>query len=193
MNRLRKTWMRQMMKRDLRIPDASLIANLEHNVTFLASTSIAVLAGLLAALTGTETIQAVLLDVPFYRESSAFLLHIKFFVLILIYVYAFFTFSWSMRQYGFATVVIGAAPSSEEAKVDPENADQYIYVSAKIIDLAAHTYNYGLRAFYYSLAVLAWFVNVYFFMFASTLVVLVLYLREFHSRPLQQFRTLKLD
>ena len=190
MNRLRKRWMEQMIKRDMRVPDASLIANLERNVTFLASTSLVILAGLLTALAATETIESVLLDVPFYRETSTFLLHIKFFVLILVYVYAFFTFSWSMRQYGFATVMMGAAPLPEEAEEKPKNSEEYIRISAKVIDLAAHTYNYGLRAYYYSLAILAWFVNVWFFIAASTLVVLVLYIREFHSKPLVHLREL---
>jgi uncharacterized membrane protein len=191
MNRLRKQWMSQLVKRDMRMPDAALIANLERNVTFLASSSILVLAGLLTALASTEKIQEVLIDVPFYMESSSFLLHIKFFVLILIYAYAFFTFSWSMRQYGFASVVIGSAPLKEEVEEDEGCAEDFIRVSAKVIDLAAHTYNYGLRAYYFSLSVLAWFVNVWLFIAASTLVVVVLYLREFHSRPLRELRALK--
>ena len=82
MNQLRRRWMEQMIKRDMRVPDASLISNLERNVTFLASTSLLILAGLLTALAATDTIAAVLEDVPFYRESSPFLIHIKFFILI---------------------------------------------------------------------------------------------------------------
>ncbi|MGH1485450.1 MAG: DUF599 domain-containing protein [Cellvibrionaceae bacterium] len=191
MNHLRKQWMNQLIKRDMRIPDAALIANLERNVTFLASSSILVLAGLLTALASTDKIQAVLVDVPFHMGSTSFLLHIKFFVLILIYAYAFFTFSWSMRQYGFATVVIGAAPLKEEVEEDPDCAKDFIRASAKVIDMAAHTYNYGLRAYYFSLSVLAWFINVWFFVAASTLVVIVLYLREFHSRPLRELRLLQ--
>lgn len=193
MNRLRKRWMEQMVKREMRVPDASLISNLERNVTFLASTSMVILAGLLTALAATDKIQSVLIDIPFYAETSIFLINIKFFVLILIYTYAFFTFSWSMRQYGFATVVMGAAPLPEEAKADPETTAEYIHVVSKAIDMAAHTYNYGLRAFYYSLAVLAWFVNVWFFITASTLVVVVLYTREFHSKPLKKLRLLRWD
>ncbi len=189
MNRLRKRWMEQLLKREVRIPDAALIANLERNVTFLASTSMLILAGLLTALAATEQIQAVLVDVPFYVMTSPLLMHFKLFVLIIIYAYAFFTFSWSMRQYGFATVVIGAAPLFDDP-IDDETRETFIQVSAKVSDLAAHTYNYGLRAFYFSLPVLAWFVNDWVFMFSSTLVVIVLYLREFHSRPLQELRKL---
>ena len=85
MNRLRKRWMEQLVKREVRIPDAALIAGLERNVTFLASSSMLILAGLLTALAATDQIQAVLVEVPFYMESSSFLLHLKIFILILIY------------------------------------------------------------------------------------------------------------
>ena len=191
MNNLRKRWMRQMVQRELRIPDVAMIANLERNVTFLASTSMLILAALLTALAATDKMQSVLVQLPFYRDSSLFLLQLKIFILIIIYVYAFFTLSWSMRQYGFATVVLGSAPLPKEAKQDQQATEIFIRATAKIIDLAAHTYNRGLRAYYYSLAVLTWFVNVWFFIATSTLIVLILYVREFHSRPLRELRLLQ--
>lgn len=190
MNQLRKRWMSKLVQRDVRIPDAALIANLERNVTFLASSSMLILAGLLTSLAATDKIQTVLLEVPFYIETPQFLMHLKLFTLIIIYAYAFFTFSWSMRQYGFAMVLIGSAPLDQEAAEDKEGTEKFIRVSAKVIDLAAHTYNYGLRAYYFSLSALAWFINGWLFIGASTLVVVVLYLREFHSRPLRELRTL---
>ena len=50
MHQFRIAWMREMMGRDNRVPDASIIANLERNVSFMASTSILILAGLVTAL-----------------------------------------------------------------------------------------------------------------------------------------------
>jgi uncharacterized membrane protein len=191
MGKLRKEWVREMLQRELRMADAALIANLERNVTFLASSSMLILAGLLTTLVATEKLQSVLLEIPFHISSSSFLIHLKIMVLIIIYVYAFFTFTWSIRQYGFVAVAIGAAPSMEEVENNPEKADIYVRSTSKVIDLAAHTYNYGLRAFYFSLSVLAWFVNAWFFIFASTLVLIVLYGREFHSRPLKELQRLE--
>jgi uncharacterized membrane protein len=191
MGKLRKEWVRELMHRELRMADAALIANLERNVTFLASSSMLILAGLLTTLVATEKLQMVLVEVPFYIESSSFLLHLKLMVLIIIYVYAFFTFTWSMRQYGFVAVTVGAAPSIAEVKAFPEKAEIYVRSTSKVIDLAAHTYNYGLRAFYFSLSVLAWFINAWLFIFASTLVLIVLYAREFHSRPLKELQRLE--
>lgn len=190
MNRLRKDWMREMISRDLRVADAALISNLERNVAFLASSSVFVLVGLITALAATTHIESLLVEFPFYQPTSTKVLHFKMLVLVLIYVYTFFTFSWSMRQYGFATVVMGAAPPPEKTVSDEAVAEQYIRSAAKVIDLAGHTYNSGLRAYYYSLAVLPWFINPWLFIISSTLTVIVLYGREFHSRPLEQLRHL---
>ena len=98
-----------------------------------------------------------------------------------------------MRQYGFATVVLGAAPPPEKIVREKETTEQYILSAAKVIDLAGHTYNSGLRAYYYSLAVLPWFINPWLFIISTTLTVIVLYQREFHSRPLQQLQHLQTD
>jgi uncharacterized membrane protein len=43
----------------------------------------------------------------------------------------------------------------------------------------------GLRSYYYSLALLMWFIHPYAFMAASAAVVAVLYRREFRSRTLK--------
>lgn len=191
MNNLRMRWMIQLSKRDVRIPDAAIIANLERSVTFLASSSMLIIAGLLTAITATDELSEVLVDIPFYDYSTSYMLHLKFFVLLLIFVYAFFTFSWSMRQYGFASVVIGAAPMPEDLlTMDEKEVEQFHRSSSKVIDLAAHTYNYGLRAYYFSLSVMAWFVNSWLFIAASTVIVVILYFREFHSKPLHHLTQL---
>jgi uncharacterized membrane protein len=42
-----------------------------------------------------------------------------------------------------------------------------------------------LRAYYFSLAALGWFVHPWVFVTATTLVTVVLYLREHHSRTMK--------
>ena len=50
---------------------------------------------------------------------------------------------------------------------------------------ASKDFNQGLRAYYFSLATLAWFVSPWLFMAATTVVVVVLYTREYGSRVLR--------
>ncbi|MEE3119073.1 MAG: DUF599 family protein, partial [Pseudomonadota bacterium] len=49
-------------------------------------------------------------------------------------------------------------------------------------------FNLGLRSYYYALAVVGWFIHPVAFMAASTLVVVVLYRREFCSDALGALR-----
>jgi len=190
LNHQRLQWMEQVIEREHRIMDATLVANLERNTSFLASTSILVLAGLLTALGIVGNIADMLESLPFYqpRENSLLWLHLKLLILVVIYVYAFFALTWSLRQYGFASVMIGSAPSPAKAMEYPELKAKYMYASSKVIDMAGHSYNYGLRAYYFSLAVLPWFISPWLFMASTSLVIAVLYTREFHSRPFKIIR-----
>lgn len=181
----RKNWMRSMLKRDNRISDAALLSNLERNASFLASTSIFVIAGIFTLLASADKVLDMVLTIPGVPASTTTLqLQFKILLLLMVHVYAFFTFTWSMRQYGFCAILLGAAPVEGDPSAEGAAAEDYIRNVAKVIDLAGISYNHGLRAFYFSLAVLAWLLNDYVFVSAVAAVVFILYRREFHSRTL---------
>src|SRR5690606_41250626 len=50
--------------------------------------------------------------------------------------------------------------------------------------MAAHSFNLGLRSYYFALAMLSWFINPWVFMAITAGVVYVLYRREFKSEVL---------
>lgn len=180
----RKNWMIEMLSRENRIADTALIASLERNVSFLASTSILIIAGFVTIMASIDKVYITITALPFANESmSAHQLQLKIILLLVIYVYAFFTLTWAMRQYGFCSILLGAAPA-HDADISEDERRRYAVSTAKIIDQAGHSYNYGLRAYYFSLAILPWFFNTYFFIAAVGAVVFVLYRREFHSTTL---------
>ncbi len=181
----RMNWMRRLLKRLIRMTDAALIANLERNVNFFASSCVLILAGLLTSLSVSEEIRGMLNQVSFIQPVSLISVEIKIATLICIFIYGFFTFTWSMRQFGFASVLIGAAPMPEENDVTPAERRSFVIYAAKVIDMASHSYNNGLRSFYFAMAVLSWFIGAGYFIFSSTLVILVLYHREFKSKSLK--------
>ena len=53
--------------------------------------------------------------------------------------------------------------------------------AGKLTGLAAETFNDGLRAYYMSFAVTAWFFSPWAYMAATAFVIFILYRREFHS------------
>jgi len=80
-------------------------------------------------------------------------------------------------------VMIGACPY--DASGSNKNLQQYAEQMAVVQDQAAHSYNYGLRSYYFSIAALCWFFHPAIFILASLLVVHTLYNREFHSKAVK--------
>lgn len=175
-----------MLRRENRMGDVAIISNLERNASFLASTSILVIAGLVTAAASTDKIHALLIDLPFANVGiSPLQLQFKIILLLFVHVYAFFTFTWSMRQYGFCAILLGSAPMHDEEASMTNAGKNFAFNFAKVIDQAGHSYNYGLRAYYYSLAILIWLFHTGFYVFAVAFVVVILYAREFHSKTLR--------
>jgi len=184
MHMYRREWMLQMMRRENRMADMSAISTLERNVSFFASSALVILAGVLTLLGYLD--QAIVLfdDLPLAGEQTRLQWEAKVALLVVIFVYAFFKFTWSLRQVGFAAVLIGAAPNPGAADVAKEEMRQAAERIARVVSMAAHHFNFGMRSYYFALAVLAWMVSPWMFVAATALVVFVLYRREFHSSAL---------
>lgn len=178
----RMYWMQTLLTRDLRVADAALMANLERNIAFFASTTLLVLAGVLTLFSQVEQVAKVINSIPFAEEVTIVAIQVKLSLLAFIFVMAFFQFTWSMRQYGFLNVMVGAAPIDET--MSKEHLIAYAKQLGTVQDQAGHAYNYGLRSYYFSLAIISWFFHPLLFLLASLMVVFTLYQREFNSKTL---------
>ncbi|QLC72235.1 DUF599 family protein [Pseudomonas sp. LPB0260] len=181
----REDWMRRMLLRDNRIADANVIGNLERNASFFASSTLIILAGILTVLGASDRAVSLLADLPFVQTPSREMSEVKLLCLAVVFVYAFFTFSWCMRQYNFGAVLVGSAPMVGERHVTEQERNAFAVRTARVISMAANQFNQGLRAYYFGMAILAWFINPWFFMLVTGGVVVVLYRREFHSDVLE--------
>jgi uncharacterized membrane protein len=179
----RVRWMEQMAARDNRILDSTLLQTQAQSVSFFASTSILILGGLVALLGARDEAQAMVSGVPFAEKTGALGWEIKIGLLVMIFVYAFFKFTWSMRQYNYVALLVGATPPPG----DPACADS-ARRAARMSHLAVDHFNDGIRAYYFGLAALGWFIHPWVFAAATTWVVLVLWRREFRSRTLAALR-----
>lgn len=178
MDDMRERWMRQMLRRDNRMVDAALIGNIQRSISFLASTAIIILIGILSVLRAKDQgVQAIGM-IPFASPISPFMYEVKTTLLALMFVYAFFKLTWSLRQYNYTSILVGAAPMHNEQKsLHKEYADRL----AKLSGNAARHFNMGLRAYYFGLALVSWFVSGQLFIAVTSLVIYVVYRREFRS------------
>jgi uncharacterized membrane protein len=184
MDVLRRTWALRMIERDNRMMDINIVRNLTRSSQFFASTTLLILGALIALLGYVQRAADVVSELPFAIEASHRLWDIKILFLIAIFVYSFFKFSWSIRQFGFCSMVIGAAPASQDTQQCASEAANL----SLIVSFASGNFNQGLRSYYFAMAALAWFLHPW-LMAATTLwVVRVLYTREFHSRTLDVLR-----
>jgi len=181
-NRYRTQWMREMLRRDNRSLDAIMIGNLQRSITFFASTTIFIVAGLMTMLSYHDRVNAIVGTIPLAKESTSFFWEMKIFVLIIMFVYAFFKYTWSLRQYNYASIFIAAVPPHNE---HIEEHEALALRGGYLIGNAARHFNNALRAYYFALAALAWFIHPYLFMAATALVVCVIYRREYRSGTLK--------
>lgn len=175
----RMRWMQRMSQRDNRILDSTLLQTQAQSVAFFASTAILILGGLLALIGSPEQAADVVAGVPFAEKTDRLGWEIRLALLAVIFVYAFFKFTWSMRQFNYTALLIGATPPPE----DPDCAAA-ARRAARMGDLAVKHFNDGIRGYYFGLAALTWFIHPWAFVVASSWVVLVLWRREFRSNTL---------
>lgn len=176
-------WMYEAITREVRVGEAALLANLERNIAFFASSTLLILAGLLTLFAKIETLESVIASLPFADDINHLAIQLKLGLLAFIFVLSFFQFTWSMRQYGFVNVMMGAAPIDSTGL--NENLKAYAEQMAIVQDQAAHAYNYGLRSYYFALAAMCWFFHPGLFMLMSVWVVYTLYRREFSSKAVK--------
>jgi uncharacterized membrane protein len=181
MMRHRRAWMRAFCDRENRVADGTFVAALMRSVSFFASTSILVLGGLVALMGAGEHAFAVYKGLPFAGDSGLEAFELKVLLLALVFVYAFFQFTWSLRQFNYCCIIMGAAPP---ANAEDSAKDAFATQAARLQSLAANSFNRGLRAHYFALAMILWFVNTWAFLAAGALVIGILYRREFRSKSL---------
>ncbi len=186
-NQWRRRWMLQATYRENRIVDSAVTQSLSASPSFFASTSILIIGGLLASLGATEKASELVRELPFAARTSVLVFDLKLALLAAIFVHAFFRFTWSLRQYSFGAIMVGAAPEARQFASDAQR-ELFADRAGRVMGLAAETFNDGLRAYYLSFAAVAWFFSAWAFMAATVMVLWVLYRREFHSEVLFALR-----
>jgi uncharacterized membrane protein len=186
-NRWRHQWMLQATLRENRIVDAAVLQSLSSSPSFFASTTILIIGGLLAALGATDKAGELVRELPFAARTSLLVFDLKVGLLAGVFVFAFFRFTWSLRQYTFGAILVGAAPDAG-GPADNAQREAFAARAGRVLGLAAESFTDGLRAYYLAFALVAWFFSAWVFIAATALVVWVLYRREFHSEVLEALR-----
>lgn len=186
MNFHRHRWMREVLQREVRVPDTIVMGNFVQSAVFFASTAILIIGGLVAALGASDKSLEAITSIPFVSPTTQGLWGLKVASAIAVFMYAFVKFIWAVRLANYSSILFSAAPYNA-GKFD----DEYAVELGKMIGLFGKHFNQGLRANFFALAILAWWINPYFFIASTCMVLYVLYRREFRSKSLRAVNRLK--
>ncbi|MDP3540405.1 MAG: DUF599 domain-containing protein [Azonexus sp.] len=181
----RLEWARRMLAREIRVADSTLIGNLMTSVSFYANTTIYIIAALVAALGASDKLLSVTAELPFGGVGNRELLEIKLMLVLASFVFAYFKFTWSLRQFNLLSILVGAAP---ECKADEPVNDSYARKVAGANNLAGDDFNRGIRAYYFGLAASGWLLHPAMLGTLAIGVLIVLFRRDFRSPALHLLR-----
>jgi uncharacterized membrane protein len=179
MNVFREVWMRRMLDREARMVDMQIMGSLQNGTAFFAPTSLFAIGGGLALLRATNDALAVLRELPVDITPSPALWEVKCVGLIIIFIYAFFKFSWAYRLFNYVAIMLGAMPPATQR--DTEEAQAHVMRTTKLFESAGSHFNRGQRAFFFALAYLGWFISPWALFITTAAVVIVIWRRQFAS------------
>ncbi len=157
--------------------DSQLLTLLRSGAAFLASTSLIAIGGVAALIGQADLLVGIVRDLGADPTAGVPIWEAKLLLLLLILVNAFLKFVWSHRLFGYSAVLMGAVPPPGDPGVPAAVARAHA-----VNTTAARSYNRGLRAIYFAIATLAWFLGPLAWIAASVLTTLMLVRREFFSR-----------
>lgn len=173
----RLRWMERMLERENRIPDVNIAVSFVRVSMMFASTFILFLAGSLAMLGQVDNVREIIAGLAHAHPASRILMEIQLFILMAIFVYAFFKFIWAIRLFDNMLILLGAAPQNIDC--DETIKREYPKYMAQVANRANFNLNRGQRAYIFGLGLLPWFLHPLLLVASTIVVIAVLYRRDF--------------
>jgi len=174
MNMQRRRWVANAARRESPF-DAILSGNIMGSVSFLASTAVLLVLAVFAVFGQLPTLMEALDSLSLERTYSVQDVQMHLVVMLAMFVLAFFAFTLALRQFNHFCIMLGAIDHA--APISGEEIDAIARMNA----LGATNFNSGIRAYYFSVATVAWFVSEWLAAGTCVATILILVHREFFS------------
>ncbi|MHA6296820.1 DUF599 domain-containing protein [Devosia sp. CAU 1758] len=174
MNMQRRRWVANAARRESPF-DAILSGNIMGSVSFLASTSVLLVLAVFAVFGQLPALMDALDSLSLDRVYTEIDVQLHLVVMLAMFVLAFFAFTLSLRQFNHFCIMLGALDH------DRVTTNEEIEAIAQMNGLGARNFNSGIRAYYFSVPSVAWFVSEWLAVAVTLVTVLVLAHREFFS------------
>lgn len=174
MNMQRRRWVTNATRRESPF-DAILSGNIMGSVSFLASTSVLLVLAVFAVFGQLPTLMNTLDTLSVDHGFTVTDVQIHLMVMLAMFVLAFFAFTLSLRQFNHYCIMLGALEH------DRITTEEEIDAITRMNALGAKNFNSGIRAYYFSVATVAWFISEWLAVAACLATVLIIAHREFFS------------
>lgn len=174
MSMQRRRWVANAVGRETPL-DAILAGNLMGSVSFLASTSVLLILAIFTAFGNLTALTDTLQQVGIKANYSSADVQLHLFSMLAIFVMSFFAFTLALRQFNHFCILLGAIDHSGHTTQDEIDA------IAQLNSLAAKNFNNGIRAYYFAVPPVFWFISEWLAVVAALVTVAFLVHREFFS------------
>jgi uncharacterized membrane protein len=163
----RTAWVQTVMQERNGILAVQTLRNSTMAATFLASTSVLLIIGVLT-LTESDKLQASWHALNIVGTTHQELWLIKIMCLLLDLLVAFFSFAMSIRIFNHVGYLINVPLSLELQMINPANV-------ALHLNRAGSFYSIGMRAYYFTVPLVFWLFGPHFMLIATVGLLVVLY------------------
>jgi len=170
-NIIRRSWVENMLRNGNAITAVQSLRNINMAASFLASSSIVFVGGILYMVISIERTSAIFTGAQTITPQD-YLLFFKFLCLIIMFLTSLVNFSLCIRLLNYLAILVGSSTQVIEETVG-ESAVDYI---TRLFSRAGSHYTFGMRGFYYSIPLIFWFLSTTLFL-VVTLLILILTLR----------------
>lgn len=169
-NAARSAWVENIMadNKSNGILAVQTLRNSTMAATFLASTAILLIMGLLNLMQKSDSEQSVLHSIQTAMLAAGDHEQIKLLVLMVTFFWAFFSFSMAVRMYNHVGYLINATNAKQEFCPTPA------YV-ARLLNRSGTYYSYGMRSYYLSVPMVFGLFNPVYMVLASVALIIALY------------------
>ena len=170
----RRRWVANATRRESPL-DAILSANLMQAVSLLASTSMLIVLAIFAGFGAVPQLMETLSSLGLGHEVTPQAMQVQLLVLVTIFASSFFAFTLSLRQFNHFCIMIGAIVH------DQPSTEEEIDAIAMLNSLAAKNFNNGIRAYYFAVPAVSWFLSPLLAIVVTVVTTLFIVHREFFS------------
>jgi len=185
---VRETWIRRMLKRDMRLLDANLLNHLLTSASFFASTNLIVIAAAAGALFGGEAVFHSVRSLVLAAPSPNWLIEIKIGLVVVTLSRGLLDFIWAIRQMNYCSALFGAAPEAD----DVARHSAFARAAVNVLHPAFSAFNKGVRAYYFAMAAALWIVNGWAMLFGVLAATFWLIRRQVASQAAHGVREARL-